>query len=236
MTPRCFALIPAAGAGARAAAALPKQYVPLNGEAMLVHALRAFLNVTRIAMVQVVLAPEDAWPASEDARAICDEGGARLRFAGIGGATRARSVMAGLSALSGCARDDDWVLVHDAARPCITPRMIDRLIDALVDDPAGGLLALPVPDTVKRADPARRVEATVDRHGLWLAQTPQMFRIGMLRRAYEKHPDATDEAGAVEAAGGKPLLVEGGARNFKVTYPGDFALAGAVLRASTDDS
>ena len=226
---RCFALIPAAGAGSRAASALPKQYMPLNGEAMLVHTVRAFLAVPRIAMVQVVLSPDDAWDRGDGARAIREAGGARLEFAAVGGATRAQSVVAGLAALADRAGDDDWVLVHDAARPCITGDMINRLIDAVGDDPTGGLLGLPVPDTVKRADAQGRVEATIERRSLWLAQTPQMFRAGMLRRAYAAHPDMTDEAGAIEASGRMPRLVEGGARNFKVTYPGDFALAAAIL-------
>ena len=230
MAQRCFALIPAAGAGARAGAPSPKQYVPLNGEAMLVHTIRAFIRSPAIAAVRVVLCADDTWADSADAAAIRAEAGTRLGFVQAGGASRARSVANGLEALAAEAAADDWVLVHDAARPCITPAMIGGLIDALADDPLGGLLAWPVPDTLKRADASGRVEATIARQGLWLAQTPQMFRIGLLRAAYAAAPGVTDEAGAVEALGHAPRLCLGSARNFKVTYPADFELAAACLR------
>ncbi len=232
MAHRCYALIPAAGAGARAGAALPKQYVPLNGEAMLVHTIRAFVRSPAIAGVRVVLAADDPWGGSADAAAIRAEGGMRLGFDRVGGATRAQSVANGLEVLAKEASPDDWVLVHDAARPCITPAMIGGLIDTLSGDPVGGLFAWPVPDTLKRADAAGRVEATVARVGLWLAQTPQMFRIGLLRAAYAAAPDVTDDAGAIEALGHAPRLCLGSARNLKVTYPADFDLASAYLRLS----
>ncbi len=230
MAQRCFALIPAAGAGTRAGAPLPKQYVPLNGEAMLVHTIRAFVRSPGIAGVRVVLAADDPWGGSADAASIRAEAGARLGFVQVGGPTRAQSVANGLEALSKEASADDWVLVHDAARPCITPAMIGELIDVLANDPVGGLLAWPVPDTVKRADASGRVEATIARTGLWLAQTPQMFRIGLLRAAYMAASDVTDEAGAIEALGHAPRLCMGSARNLKVTYPADFDLASAYLR------
>ena len=230
MPPRCFALIPAAGVGSRTGSELPKQYALLNGEPMIVHTVRAFARAPEIALVTLVLAPADRWPESPPARAMLDEFPGRLRIRMQGGETRAASVSNGLDAIADTAGADDWVLVHDAARPCITPTMIAEMIAGLRDDAVGGLLALPVPDTVKRADAEGRVAATVSRDGLWLAQTPQMFRFGMLRAACRAAPGVTDEAGAIEALGQRPRLVAGSARNIKVTWPADFALAAAFLR------
>ena len=230
MSPRCFALIPAAGTGARSGADRPKQYVPLNGEAMLVHTVRAFVRSTRIAAVRVVLAPGDAWPLSQAAQDLAAFAQGRLHFDNVGGASRAASVCAGLKVLAGQAQAQDWVLVHDAARPCITPELVANLVDLLLDDPVGGLLALPVADTVKRADADGRVTATLPRDGLWLAQTPQMFRLGLLREALSRNAMATDEAAAVEALGLSPRLVSGCLRNLKVTFPADFELAERYLQ------
>ena len=230
MAPRCFALIPAAGAGIRAGAAVPKQYVPLNGEPMLVHTIRAFVRCPAIATVRVILAPDDAWGDSADAATIRAEAGARLLFDRVGGATRSQSVVNGLRVLASMALADDWVLVHDAARPCISARMIADLVAELADDSIGGLLAVPVPDTLKRADAAGRVATTIARDGVWMAQTPQMFRLGLLNSAYMTAKHVTDEAGAVEAAGFAPRLCVGSARNLKVTYPQDFELASRFLR------
>ena len=230
MSPRCFALIPAAGVGSRAGIELPKQYAPLNGEPMIVHTVRAFARAPEIALVTVVLAAADRWLESPPALAMLDEFPGRLRILTQGGETRAASVSNGLDAIADLAGPDDWVLVHDAARPCITPTMIAEMIAALRDDAVGGLLALPVPDTVKRADAEGRVAATVSRADLWLAQTPQMFRFGMLRAACRAAPGMTDEAGAIEALGQRPRLVTGSARNIKVTWPADFALAAGFLR------
>ena len=129
------------------------------------------------------------------------------------------------------AAEDDWVLVHDAARPCLSREMLGGLLSELADDPVGGILAVPVADTVKRADAEQRVAATEPRDGLWQAQTPQMFRYGLLGDALQKCRDVTDEAGAVEALGLKPKLVRGDATNLKVTYPADLALAAMILRA-----
>lgn len=231
MSRRIFALIPAAGSGSRAGAALPKQYVLLNGQPLLSHTLRAFVDCVRVTAVHVVLAPGDDWPRSDGTAALLVRAGARLRFDRVGGSSRSESVINGLAVIANEADEDDWVLVHDAARPCITPALIATLIDALFDDPVGGLLALPVVDTVKRADVSGRVVATVPRDMLWLAQTPQMFRLGRLRAAYRAAGAATDEAGAIEAAGLAPRLVGGSARNIKVTYPADFALAERILAA-----
>ena len=224
--PRCHALIPAAGVGARAGAATPKQYAAINGVPMLIHTLRAFAAAPGIASIHLVISAGDEWLGSLGADALPP----RVQVHRVGGATRAASVAGGLRAMAEQAAGDDWVLVHDAARPCITPAMIAAMIADLMDDAVGGLLALPVADTVKRADAARRVAQTIPRDGLWLAQTPQMFRHAMLAQAYARFPEVTDEAGAMEHAGHVPKLVPGDARNIKVTYPADFALAALYLR------
>ncbi len=224
MPPRFIALIPAAGVGARAGTHVPKQYAPLLGKPMLAHTIAAFTGCARIDATHVVIAPDDNW--LETLGGSASWAGSQIHRSG--GATRAQSVLNGLAAIDADA--EDWVLVHDAARPCITPMMIDGLIAALKDDAVGGLLALPVPDTVKRANDDGRVAATISREGLWLAQTPQMFRYGVLREALQRYPDVTDEASAIERMGLKPKLVTGDARNIKVTYPADFALAEANFR------
>jgi 2-C-methyl-D-erythritol 4-phosphate cytidylyltransferase/2-C-methyl-D-erythritol 4-phosphate cytidylyltransferase/2-C-methyl-D-erythritol 2,4-cyclodiphosphate synthase len=151
----------------------------------------------------------------------------------VGGASRAASVAHGLQELQRLgAQPQDWVLVHDAARCLLRPEWVDALIDACLNDPVGGLLALPVADTLKRADPANRVATTVDRRALWQAQTPQMFRLGPLQAALaQPHEGMTDEASAMEAAGHAPRLVPGAFENFKITYPSDFALAATLLKA-----
>ena len=226
-TPRCFALLPCAGSGARAGGVVPKQYQSVAGVPMVRHTLAAFLAVARIARVLVVVAPGDDTLQAPDAA---------YSIAACGGATRAQSVFNGLAALRDQgAGADDWVLVHDAARCLVTPALIDALIDACLPDAVGGLLALPLADTLKSATGTRAV-ATLERADKWLAQTPQMFRVGALHAALVAHAaqgfaGITDEASAVEAAGQRPLLVRGSAQNFKVTYPEDFALAEAVLRS-----
>jgi 2-C-methyl-D-erythritol 4-phosphate cytidylyltransferase len=222
--PRFFALIPCAGNGSRAGTAGPKQYERVAGQPLVWHTLSAFAGVKRIARTLVVVAPGDGFfernPSTSALVVPC------------GGATRAASVANGLRELRRVgAVDQDWVLVHDAARCLITPELIDRLIDACADDEVGGLLAYPLPDTLK-VEQDGRVAATLQREDKWLAQTPQMFRLGMLRQALENAGDAiTDEAGAIEAMGLKPKLVPAGAQNFKVTYPDDFGMAEAVLRS-----
>lgn len=221
--PRYFALIPCAGNGSRAGTAGPKQYERVAGQPMVWHTLSAFAGVRRIARTMVVVAPGDGFfernPSTSALVVPC------------GGATRAQSVANGLRELRRAgAVDDDWVLVHDAARCLVTPELIDRLIDTCKDDPVGGLLAHPLADTLKLGANGR-VAGTLDRADKWQAQTPQMFRLGMLRQAMEAAGEnITDEAGAIESMGLKPLLVEAGGQNFKVTYPEDFAMAEAVLR------
>ncbi|WP_296354481.1 2-C-methyl-D-erythritol 4-phosphate cytidylyltransferase [Ramlibacter sp.] len=223
-TVRFFALVPCAGNGSRAGTTGPKQYERVAGQPMVWHTLSAFAAVQRIVRTMVVVAPGDGFfdrnPSTSALVVPC------------GGGTRAESVANGLRELRRAgATDADWVLVHDAARCLITPELVDRLIDACVDDEVGGLLAYPLPDTLKEAQDGR-VRATIGREDKWLAQTPQMFRLGMLRQALEHAGDiATDEAGAIEALGLRPLLVPAGAQNFKVTYPDDFAMAEAVLRS-----
>jgi 2-C-methyl-D-erythritol 4-phosphate cytidylyltransferase len=224
--PRCFALVPCAGTGERAQAGSPKQYALLDGRPMVAHTLAALAAVPRLAATLLVLAPDDA----HFDRLLPAAAGKRLWIARCGGATRAATVSAGLDALlARGARPADWVLVHDAARCLLLPAWVDRLIDACAADATGGLLAIPATDTLKRADGARAA-ATLDRRTTWAAQTPQMFRVGALRDALQAAGDAvTDEASAIEHAGGRPLLVQGDAANLKVTWPSDFVLAEAVL-------
>ena len=232
--PHFWALIPCAGVGARALSAgalgdagLPKQYQPVAGKPLVLHTLAAFAAVQRLQGTLVAVAPGDNF---------LNPYAAQLSFvvAGCGGATRADSVLGGLRELrQRGASERDWVLVHDAARCLITPEQIDALIDACALDAVGGLLAHKLADTLKTAltgPSGTRVSSTLDRSDKWLAQTPQMFRLGALQAAIEKIGAAvTDEASAMEAVGLRPLLVPGSALNFKVTYPQDFALAQAVL-------
>ena len=225
--PRYHVLIPAAGSGARVGQARPKQYLELAGRAVIAHTVGCFALEPRIANVFVVVAPGDPYFASA-----CAAGeNARVEALHCGGATRAASVYNGLIAARDAIEGDDWVLVHDAARPCLTATALERLIAEVGDDEAGGLLALPVADTLKRADDAGRVAATEARAGLWQAQTPQMFRYELLVEALRRAgPDGvTDEAGAIERMGFKPRLVMGDPRNFKITDPEDLALAALVL-------
>jgi 2-C-methyl-D-erythritol 4-phosphate cytidylyltransferase len=240
---RIFGLIPCAGQGSRAGlprgdgvAGLPKQYQPIAGTPMIIHTVEA-LRALRPALagVWVVISPgdsdfEDVFPGFNA------EGEHLLR---AGGTTRAASVQNGLQALlttPGAAKANDWVLVHDAARCLITPEQIQALISGCRDDAVGGLLAQPLADTLKSEqldESGTRVSATLDRAGKWLAQTPQMFRIGALLQALKQAEQnglaVTDESSAMEAFGLSPKLVRGSAHNIKITYPEDFALAEAIL-------
>lgn len=220
-----FALVPAAGSGARMAEALPKQYLPLAGQPMIHHALATLCAVPRISQVFVVLAADDAWWKSYDWSGM----GGKLSVLRCGGATRADSVRNGLQAVADNLGADDWVLVHDAARPCLTVAQVDKLIGEIADDAVGGLLAEPVADTLKRADSSLRVSETVSRECLWRAQTPQMFRHGALLDALRRCADVTDEAGAMEALGLRPRLVNPEGANPKVTYPEDLRLAELII-------
>jgi 2-C-methyl-D-erythritol 4-phosphate cytidylyltransferase len=222
-SPRCYALVPCAGVGARAAVGGPKQYHAVAGRAVVAHTLAALQQVPRIEATLVVLSPDDA----QFEQHMPGFGGWVAR---CGGDTRAATVANGLQELlARGAQPHDWVLVHDAARCLVRAEWIDRLIDACWDDEVGGLLALPLADTLKQ-EQAGRVVATVDRAGKWAAQTPQMFRLGLLQPALA-HAGAsvTDEASAIEALGHAPLLVEGSLENFKLTWPADFELAARLL-------
>jgi 2-C-methyl-D-erythritol 4-phosphate cytidylyltransferase len=219
-----YALVPAAGSGERAGGG--KLYRRLAGDTVIAHALAALAGVRRITNTLVVIAADDVDFAAQAP----DFGG---WWEPCGGATRAASVRAGLAALQRRGvHSHDWVLVHDAARCLVPPAAIDRLIDSCIGDDVGGLLALPLADTLKVADAQGRVSQTIDRSGKWVAQTPQMFRLGLLAEALEHAGDAvTDESSAVEALGYAPKLVVGDADNFKLTWPEDFAHAERVLAA-----
>lgn len=195
---------------------IPKQYLTIAGRTLLEHAVAAFLPVIGIDAVVVVVAPDDT--RASQLPGLAHE---RVRIVASGGATRRDTVLAGLAVLSARpAAEDPWVLVHDAARPGVTPQQIARLLRELADDPVGGLLAVPVVDTVKRASNGR-IDRTEPRAGLWLAQTPQMFRVSVLQRALALHADVTDEAQAIERLSLRARLVPGSRRNLKVTMPED---------------
>ncbi len=225
---RCWAVVPAAGSGRRIGADTPKQYLELNGKAMLQWTLEALLSHPRIEGVVIVLAGDDAYwhtlTLTTDKPVVTVTGGQE----------REASVNNGLQALLGQGlTKQDWAMVHDAARPCLRHTDIDRLIDACRQHPDGALLAMPVRDTMKRADNEGRSGQTVERDGLWHALTPQMFRIGPLLHALKKAADqglaVTDEASAMEHTGMYPLLVEGRSDNIKITRSEDLALAAHYL-------
>jgi len=229
---RAWAVVPAAGTGRRVGANVAKQYLPLLGRPLLAHALAPLLASPRIEAVVLVVSVHDLrWPEAVPADA-------RL-LAATGGRERCHSVLNGLARLADRAAPDDWVLVHDAARPCLSREELEALFVALEHDPVGGLLAVPVADTLKAADDNGRVQRTLPRERLWRALTPQMFRYGMLRDALAAAIDAgalvTDEAAAMERAGHRPALVAGRAANLKVTGPEDLALAEAVLRRREEE-
>jgi len=235
---RCFALVPCAGIGLRAGAGGPKQYASLAGRSLVAHTLSALQAVPAIDRTMVVLSPGD----DRFDQSVPDVDRSRLWVERCGGATRAATVAAGLAALSAHGvGDEDWVLVHDAARCLVQPEWVERLITACREDAVGGLLAMPIADTLKQAQPSLvspgdRVSATVPRDGKWAAQTPQMFRLGLLCRALAAAGDAvTDESSAVEQLGLSPRLVPGPLENLKLTFPGDFALAERLL-ATRDDT
>ena len=209
-------------------AVLPKQYLPLAGKRVIDHALQRLLDHPRIEGVVVALSPQDSW---------WDQGGLagnpRIRRV-VGGRERCHSVLNALRELQQTAADDDWVLVHDAARPCLRREDIDRLIDQLAGDHVGGILAVPLHDTVKSADAELRIADTLPRERLWRAFTPQMFRLAALTRALQAELSAgrsvTDEASAMEHADLAPKLVEGHSDNIKITHPQDLELAAFYLR------
>jgi 2-C-methyl-D-erythritol 4-phosphate cytidylyltransferase len=225
---RYFALVPAAGLGVRVGADLPKQYLEIAGRPVLWHALRTLCSAARIEQTWVVLSPADEWFDQVDWSAF--QG--RLTALRCGGETRAASVLNGLREMEGVGAAD-WVLVHDAARPCLTHALIEHLISQVGDDPAGGILAVPIADTIKRADAQGCIAATEPRAGLWGAQTPQMFQHGALVEALASVAldRITDEASALEARGVRPHLVPGSISNIKITYSQDLAVARLLLEA-----
>ncbi len=229
---KLWMVIPAAGSGRRMGSGTPKQYLRVAGATVMEHTVNRLCAVPGVSALVVAVAPDDAVAVSLPYRDY-----SRLRFV-CGGAERADSVLAGLRALHAEAGPDDWVLVHDVARPCVGLEDIARLIDTLRDDPVGGILACPVRDTLKRETAGSgRISETVTRTGVWQAQTPQMFRYGLLSScltdALAAGADITDESSAVEWAGHAPRLVAGSSSNIKITFPDDLACAGFLLEQSS---
>ena len=230
----CWAVLPAAGIGVRMGTELPKQYLQVAGATLLEQSLRPLLASDQVSGVVVVLHPQDERAADidllRDTRVTCTVGGAR----------RSDSVLSGLLALGGRADRSDWVLVHDAARPCLQRLDLERLINTVRGTGVGGILAEAIVDTVKLADANGRVQRTLDRDLLWRAQTPQMFRLAVLQQALEQAEEQglaiTDEASAMELAGQSVQLVPGSSRNLKVTVPADLALAGWYLEHPADEN
>jgi 2-C-methyl-D-erythritol 4-phosphate cytidylyltransferase len=224
-----FALIPAAGSGERMGGPAPKQYLPLAGGPMISHALSVLASHPQIEKVFVVLAEDDAYWTNYNWLPFAG----RIKILRCGGATRAESVRNGLAAMAETVDDEDWVMVHDAARPCLTHGLIDKLIAGVTEEDVGGILAVPVADTLKYGIGGAIVE-TVPREHMWQAQTPQMFRHGVLSEALVTlTPGITDEASAVEAIGLQPRLIESESSNLKVTYPFDMQIAEWVLQSRT---
>jgi len=222
-------LVPAAGTGTRFGDAVPKQYLDISGHPLIFHTLLALTKVSRIDDITVVLSPDDNhW---QNYQADWTLLGSKVSTVRVGGNSRSLTVVNGLDAIASRIGlgADDWVMVHDAARPCIRPELVEQFIDELESDSVGGLLALPLNDTIKFDDGNLRVEKTVSRERLWRAQTPQMFRSQLLSKALTMCPDATDEAQAIETMGHQPKLVMGDSANLKVTYAPDLKLARMLL-------
>jgi len=229
---RYWVVIPAAGVGKRMGADRPKQYLPLLGKSVIEQTIDCFIDHPEIAGIVVAVSADDGyWPELTISQS------PRIMHA-AGGAERCHSVLNGLEALRVHADGDDWVLVHDAARPCLNRGDLDKLIHDLSQDPVGGILAVPVRDTMKRGDGSGHIACTEDRNDLWHALTPQMFRYNLLRDALKRALAdgfvVTDEASALEHIGIKPRLVEGRADNIKVTRPEDLPLAAYFLERNRD--
>ena len=225
--PRYFAVVPAAGIGSRMGAECPKQYLPLGSSTIIEQTLSRLLMLDGLERVVVPLNAKD-----EDWQTLSVANSPRIQST-LGGTERCDSVLAGLKALQGIAEDDDWVLVHDVARPCVRLKDIEALTAALADDEVGGILAVPVSDTIKQVT-AKSIDKTVDRSVLWQAQTPQLFRYGILLKALSEAAvqgvTITDEASAIEWSGAVPKVVEGSRDNIKITCPEDLALAEYYLK------
>jgi len=218
-------IIPAAGSGTRMGADAPKQYLTLQGKSLIQHVIKLFDQATKIDSIHVILSEQDAhWRSTY--LSLSDK--AKVHY--CGGQTRAETVLNGLEAIKNTIDEHDWILVHDAARPGLTNRLLNQLISTLENDEVGGLLALPLADTLKKADAEGRVANTIPREGLWQAQTPQMFKYATLKQALQSFDGTpTDEAEAIEALGLKPTLVTGELRNLKVTYTQDLAVLSALF-------
>jgi 2-C-methyl-D-erythritol 4-phosphate cytidylyltransferase len=235
--PAYHTIVPAAGSGARFGTEIPKQYLPIMGRPLIWYSLAALCEHPALLSVRVALAPDDPYWEKPEWHGLWFSLGAKLEVLFCGGETRAQSVRNALDAAQSAIAPHDWVLVHDAARPCLSHAMIDRLIAEVKDNDAGGLLAAPLADTLKRdnGDTPPVVRDTLPRAGLWQAQTPQMFRYALLTEALATFPEVTDEAGAIEAAGFAPRLVASNMSNLKVTYPADLVLAEWILRGQKDN-
>lgn len=233
MSARCWAVVPAAGVGRRMGGEVPKQYLDLCGRKIIDHTLARLLSHPRISAIYVALSDEDAYWEQ------CDYHRNPKVIRTSGGAERYHSVLNALKTLSDCADEEDWVLVHDAARPCLSEVDLTRLIETLENHPVGGILGVPVSDTLKRVDRENRIEATQSRNNLWRAFTPQMFRLGLLissiEAAIQGGASITDEAGAMELSGHQPQMVEGDVTNIKITRPDDLLLARHFLQAEIRD-
>ncbi len=232
---RMWLVVPAAGSGVRMGEPTPKQYLSLAGSTVIRHALSAFTDHPLITGMVLVVAPQDQWWASND------PGFGKPLILIDGGEERSHSVLKGLNALARKMREDDWVVIHDAVRPCLRTSDFNKLVSEVIDDEVGGLLASPVVDTIKTAGSGSRVAETLKRSTMWRAMTPQIYRYGILKDALtaiiERGESVTDEAEAVERAGHLPRLIQGRADNIKITHPEDLQLAEAILtaRASQDD-
>lgn len=228
--PRIFAVIPAAGTGSRFAAHEVKQYAQLSGFTVLERSAEALLALPALQKLVIAVHAEDTRAA-----ALPRLQHAKVHFV-VGGAERADSVLAALMALQNIATENDWVLVHDAARPCLTKKDLQRLVECLAQDTVGGILAVPAIDTLKTVS-NHVIAHTIDRQTIWQAQTPQMFRFGLLLHALQsarkEQLAVTDEASAMEAAGHAVKIVEGARSNIKITYPDDLALAAFYLQQET---
>jgi 2-C-methyl-D-erythritol 4-phosphate cytidylyltransferase len=222
---RFHVIIPAAGNGSRMGADAPKQYLNLHGKTLIQHVIKVFDQSTRINTIHVLINQKDVhW------RSTYLNLSSKLQVHYCGADTRAGTVLNGLGVIQKQVEGDDWILVHDAARPGLSNLLLNQLLNTLESDDVGGLLALPLADTLKRADSEQRVAATIPRNDLWQAQTPQMFRYSTLKKALTEFSGTpTDEAEAIEALGLKPKLVTGELRNLKVTYPQDLAVLTALL-------
>jgi len=225
-----WVVIPAAGSGQRMKSSIPKQYLKINEKTILEHTLSIFVERDDIAGVTVCVAPNDSFGIN-----LPIFSNPKVSHV-VGGDSRAESVLNGLSALSEKVKDDDWVLVHDAARPCLSALTLQRLFDELEGEEVGGILAIPAQDTLKLQVKGSnaQIDKTLDRSTIWQAQTPQMFRYKLLKdalsSALEHNIEITDEASALEMAGYQPRLIEGEARNQKITQPEDFKMAEFFLK------